>query len=81
MVTQKGKPMFLALPFDERLVSTGIYVAMAIKLFEDGVLSLGKAAQMAGVDYKQFAKQLAALGIAAVDYSSTDLKDELAAFK
>ena len=54
-------------------------MALAIKLFQDGTLSLGKAAKLAGLSYEAFVDQLAAIGVPAVDYSPDDIDAEVAA--
>lgn len=50
---------------------------LAIKLFEEGVVSLGKASEIAGYSEKEFAELLVRKGIAPVRYSTHDLNKEL----
>jgi predicted HTH domain antitoxin len=50
---------------------------VAIKLFEDGIVSLGKASEIAGYSEKAFAELLVHKGIAPVKYSKLDLNKEL----
>ncbi|MEW6739732.1 MAG: UPF0175 family protein [Nitrospirota bacterium] len=50
---------------------------LAIKLFEDGVVSLGKASEIAGYSEKAFAEVLVHKGIAPVKYEKLDLNKEL----
>lgn len=50
---------------------------LAIKLFEDGVVSLGKASEIAGYSEKAFAEVLIHKGIAPIRYSNLDLNKEL----
>lgn len=52
-------------------------ILLAIKLFEDGVVSLGKASEIAGYSEKAFAELLAHKGIAPIKYSKLDLNKEL----
>lgn len=52
-------------------------ILLAIKLFEDGVVSLGKASEIAGYSEKAFAELLVHKGIAPVKYSNLDLNKEL----
>jgi len=57
----------------------GVGAALAIKLFQDGTISLGKAAKRSGMPCEGFIEQLASLGIAAVEYSPDELDGELTA--
>ncbi len=79
IVAKHGHPLFVALPLDEELLRSGVHVALAIKLFQQGVISLGKAAKLAGLDYESFVDKLSSLGIPAVDYAPEELDSEVAA--
>lgn len=79
IVAKHGHPLFVAVPLDEALLRSGVQVALAIKLFQEGVLSLGKAAKLAQLDYESFVEKLGSLGIPAVDYAPEELDRELAA--
>jgi prevent-host-death family protein len=79
VVAKHGHPLFVAVPLDETLLRAGLGVALAVKLFQDGTISLGKAAKLSGLPYEAFVEQLASLGIAAVDYAPDQLDGELAA--
>lgn len=79
VVTKHGKLVFVAVPMDESLVREGVSVALAIKLFQDGTLSLGKAARLSRMTLPQFTTKLAEQGIPAVDYPPEELDAELAA--
>jgi len=47
IVAKHGHPLFVAVPLDEHILSQGLSVALACRLFAGKVLSLGKAARMA----------------------------------
>lgn len=79
VVAKHGQPVFVAVPFDAELLTHGVRSALAIGLFQDGVLSLGKAARMAGLPAEDFIARLGALGIPAVNYPPAELDDELSA--
>ena len=49
---------------------------LAAKLFEDGRLSLGKAAEMAGMSKREFMNSLKSLGASIFNIPSDDLEDE-----
>jgi prevent-host-death family protein len=80
LVTKHGVGVFLAMPFDEEMVRSGVRVALAVKLFDEEVVSLGKAAKLAGVSYVEFVNHLGALKIPVARYTEDELAQELAAF-
>jgi len=51
---------------------------IAAKFYESGRLSLGQAAEMAGLSKRTFAELLGDYGVSLINYSVEDLKDELA---
>lgn len=77
VITKYGRPVFLAVPFDEMLVREGIGLALAIRLFQQAEISLGKAARLAGLDRSAFMVELGRHGIPVTEYSEGELKDEL----
>lgn len=79
VITKHGEPVFVAVPLDETLVREGLNTALAIRLFQEHAISLGKAARMAGMNLAQFTAKLAAQGIPVVDYPPDELDAELAA--
>ncbi len=80
LVTRDGRPLFVAVPVDEQLIKLGLPLALAIRLYEQETVSLGKAARIAGVSVGEFIDQLGARGIPVVRYSPLELKEELAQF-
>jgi len=80
VVTKHGAPVFVAVPFDEILVREGVTVALAVHLFDEAQISLGKAAQLAGMDRGDFIKHLAQLNIPVIRTDASELERELAAF-
>jgi predicted HTH domain antitoxin len=62
----------------ERLASE-IAFAAAVWLYEQGRVSLAKAAEIAGLDRSSFAEQLAARGVATATFDATDLESAAAA--
>jgi len=81
VITKHGRPVFVALPFDETLVKSGVILSLAVKLYKDDVLSLGKAAKLAGWSVGAFTEELARQDISVVQYSADELDDELKIFK
>lgn len=54
-----------------------IKLLLAIKLYEDGIVSLGKAAEIAGYSEKAFAEVLIHRGVSPLKYEETNLDEEL----
>lgn len=81
IVTKHGQPVFVAVPFDETLVKEGVGVALAVKLFDEGTISLGKAARLAGLPQGEFINYLSTLKIPVVRYGRDELVKEVAAFE
>ena len=79
VVAKHGHRLFVAVPLDEQLLRSGVHVELAVKLFQDGTLSLGKAAKLAGLSYEAMVEQLASMGVPTVDYPPEDLDAEVAA--
>ena len=79
LITKRGQPIMVALPFTDTLLDRGVRVALAEHLFKEGVLSLGKAAKMAGMAYVLFSEHWSRIGIPVVDYSPDELEAELEA--
>jgi prevent-host-death family protein len=79
IVTKHGRPVFVAVPFDEAVISQGVPLALAARLYGDGLLTLARAAKLAGVGVEAFLEKLAQMGVPAVDHPAEELDDELAA--
>lgn len=78
VVAKHGRPLFVTVPMDEHLLKEGIAVALAIRLFAEKVISLGKAAKLARLPIEGFITRLGAMGVPAVDYPPEELDEELA---
>lgn len=77
IVAKHGHPLFVAVPLDEHVLSQGLPIALACRLFADKALSLGKAARMANLPIESFIQHLGNMGIPAVDYTAESLDHEL----
>jgi predicted HTH domain antitoxin len=80
LVTKHGQGVFMAIPFDEAMLQSGVRVALAVKLFDEEAISLGKAAKLAGVSQIEFINHLSALKIPIARYAADELAQEVAAF-
>lgn len=81
LVTKHGRPVFLAVPFTQDLLDFGLRPALAIKLYQEEVFTLEKAAKLAGNTVEEFMEKLGKLGIPVVDYPPEDLDQELKDFE
>jgi len=81
IVTKHGRPAFIAVPFDERLAKHGVNKALSLHLFQEGRITLSRAARMAAVSVEDFLELLNEFDIPAVDYTPQDLDKELKAPK
>lgn len=79
LVTKHGRPAFLAVPFDERLLALGVHRAVALNLFESGRVTLVQGARIAGLSAEEFIELLGEAGIPAVEYPPDELTAEVAA--
>ncbi|MDO8350088.1 MAG: UPF0175 family protein [Gallionella sp.] len=77
IVAKHGHPIFVAVPLDEHVLTQGLSIALACRLFADKVLSLGKAARMANIPIESFIGHLGDMGIPSVDYTVEELDHEL----
>ena len=77
LITKDGRPAFLAVPFDGRLLDLGIHRTVAVHLFESGQTTLSQGARLAGISMEEFMKILGQLGIPVVNYPPEDLEREL----
>jgi predicted HTH domain antitoxin len=77
LLTNRSEPMSLSVPFDDALLQQGVHVDIAVKLFEDGVLTLAKAAKIAKMPMASFMEKLAALDVVVVDQTREELLEDL----
>jgi prevent-host-death family protein len=80
LITKHGHPVFVAVPFKDELLEWGVHVMFAICLYKEEILSLSKAAKLAGQPLESFMEKLGSLGIPVVHYSEEDLETELSHF-
>ena len=77
VVSKHGRPLFVALPFNDDLLKSGVHVALADKLVQQGELSIAAGAKLASLPYARYLQHLGALGYSMLD-ESADLDAELA---
>lgn len=77
VITKRGKPTALTIPFDRRLIELGLSKDLALFLFENKFITLAKAAKIACVTLDSFMEMLSNVSTAAVDYPVSELDDEM----
>jgi len=80
VISDAQGPVCLAVPFDELLLRLGVNRDLAVKLYDEEVISLGKAAQLAGMPLAAFMEHLHAQGIPVARPAPGELEEELARF-
>jgi predicted HTH domain antitoxin len=63
---------------DVNIKKEELKILLAIKLFEEGIVSLGKAAEIVGYSEQTFSKILLKKGISPIKYDDLNLKEEFA---
>jgi prevent-host-death family protein len=77
VVSKHGKPLFVALPFNDALLTSGVSVALADKMVLQAELSVAAGAKLAGMPYARYLQHLGALGYSMLD-DDADMAAELA---
>lgn len=80
IITKHGTPVFVAVPFNDTLLQTGVRVSLGINMFAEGHVGLAQAAKIAGVSPSEMMSILAEHKIPMADYSREELQDELKQF-
>lgn len=80
LVTRDGEPLLLAVPFGKGLGSRELRVQLAATLYDHERISLGLAARIAGLRYRDMMDELGRRGIAVIRLAPGELERELAAF-
>jgi predicted HTH domain antitoxin len=75
---KRGDPMGISVNLPEMNIKEDeLKLFLAMKLLEEGIVSLGKAAEIAGYSAKAFVEILLHKGIPPIKYSKLDLEKEL----
>ena len=77
LITKRGKPTAVALPFDKKLLSLGLNRSFALRLYEQKLTTLVQSAKIANVSIYDFLDILKETNISVVDYPETDFNKEL----
>ena len=67
----------LKLPDSVKLSDFDIKMTLAAKLYEDGTLSGGQAAELVGISQRSFLEQLGKYGVSIFGYTAEELRHDL----
>lgn len=67
------KTLTVALPDNVEFETSEIMMVIAAKLYERGILSQGKAAELAGRSRREFLESLGEYGVSVFNYPASDL--------
>ena len=77
IVLVEGRPLMLTVPLGADAGSPQALMELAITLYESDQISLGRAAEVAGLPYSRMVDEFGRRGIPVVRYSAEDLEHEL----
>lgn len=77
LITKRGVPMILAVPFDSLLLNLGVNRSLALHLFEKKLVTLSQAAKIAQLSIDEFLEVLKETEINVVDYPSEEVDSDL----
>ena len=77
LITKRGKPAAVALPFDKKLLSLGVNRSFALRLYEQKLTTLVQSAKIAAVSVYDFLEMLKTADIPVVDYPEAEFNNEL----
>ena len=77
VITKHGRPAAISVPFTGEMLELGVHTHLAVRLFEQQLVTLAQAARLGGRSLEEFLDILRVSGVAAVDYPPGDLEAEL----
>lgn len=80
VVMNNGSPAFVAVPFDAGVLREDVVTALAMHLFDEERVSLGKAARMAKLSVGEMTDTLGRHGIAVIRTGADELQRSLEEF-
>lgn len=76
-VTKHGKPLGITIPFSEEMLSMGILKSVALEEYKQGIISVGKMAEIMQIDKPQAIKLLNDLNIDCLDYTKEEIDAQM----
>jgi predicted HTH domain antitoxin len=80
LVTDGGAPVMLAVPLEQSVPIREVLVELAAQLYDQELISLERAARIAGLSYSETIDEFGRRGIATIRITPEELERELAAF-
>jgi len=80
MVTAGGQAVMMALPLGAKASTSAALLDLAAQLYDSEQVSLGRAAEIAGLGYAEMMDELGRRGIATLRLQPGELERELAAY-
>jgi len=80
VVTSAGQAVFMTVPLENGAPAPGVLLDMATSLYDSEQISLGRAAEIAGLTYPDMMDELGRRGIATIRLRPGELERELAIF-
>lgn len=80
VLTRYGTPLMIGVPITNFLLEKGVHTGLAVSLYESGVLTLAKAAQVANLGLEEFMTLISSLDISVADYEPGDIEKEMKYF-
>lgn len=77
LVTNRNTPVSLSIPFNDVLLESGVHLNVAVKLYDEGLLTLVKAAKLAGLPVESFIRMLSSYGVTVAGQSAEELASDL----
>ena len=77
LVTRDGEPVLLSVPLGKGIESQAVRIEFAVNLFDREQISLGLAAQIAGLSYSEMIDECGRRQIPVVRYGTDELAKEL----
>ncbi len=75
-VTKHGKPLGITIPFSEEMLAMGMMKAIALEQYKQGLISMGKMAELMGVEKQEALKLLSDLKIDWLEYTKNELDEQ-----
>ena len=80
-VTKHGKPLGITVPFSEEMLAMGMMKAVALEQYRQGLISIGKMAELMGISKPEAMKLLNDLHIDWLDYTEKEIDDQASVLK
>lgn len=80
LVTTNGQPVLMAVPLADGRPDPAALVDLAAQLYDHGLISLERAARIAGLAYSEMIDELGRRGIDTIRLTPGELERELASF-